>query len=176
MEKDLIPFISQAEITQKVQQLAQQIDLDYQGQNLTVIAILKGSFIFLADLVRAISTPLERIEFLQLSSYGSNTVSSGKVSVLQAISPELIYNHHILLVEDIVDTGLSISTTYTLLQSHQPTSLRLCSLLDKPSCRRQAIKIDYCGFSIPDYFVLGYGLDIDQKYRQLPDIYYLSPS
>jgi hypoxanthine phosphoribosyltransferase len=176
MAKNLTLLISQAEIAQKVKQLAQQIDQDYQGQSLTIIGILKGSFIFLADLVRAIATPLERIEFLQLSSYGSSTVSSGKVTVLQDISPTLIHHQHILLVEDIIDTGLSIATVLERLQTHQPASLKLCTLLNKPSCRRQDVQIDYCGFSIPDHFVLGYGLDLDQKYRQLPAIYYLPKS
>ena len=172
MNENLKLLISEREITQRIQELATMIDHDYANQSLTVIGILKGSFIFLADLVRSLTIPLARIEFLQLSSYGGETVSSGKVSITLNIEPKLITNKHILVVEDIIDTGLSLQTTLNLLENYQPASLKVCSLLDKPSCRQVSVKIDYCGFQIPDYFVIGYGLDYDQKYRQLPAIYY----
>ncbi|MGL5032661.1 MAG: hypoxanthine phosphoribosyltransferase [Microcystaceae cyanobacterium] len=172
MTENLKLLISEEEIANKILELGIAIDQDYTDKSLTVIGILKGSFIFLADLVRSLTIPLETIEFLQLSSYGEKTISSGEVSILLNIDSEFITNQHILVVEDIVDTGISLNTTLNLLQQYNPNSLRLCTLLDKPSRRQRIVNIDYCGFQIPDYFVVGYGLDHNQKYRQLPAIYY----
>ncbi|MEB3312170.1 MAG: hypoxanthine phosphoribosyltransferase [Snowella sp.] len=172
MEKPLTLLISSEEIANTNKRLAQEIDRDCQGQSLTVVGILKGSFIFIADLVREIQTPIENIEFIQLSSYGSATVSSGQADLLLDVAVESIQGKHILIAEDIVDTGISTTKAINLLQQKGPASLKLCSLLSKPSRRQKEVHIDYLGFSIPDHFVLGYGLDVDQKYRQLPAIYY----
>ena len=172
MEKVLTPFISPEEISTAIKRLAQEINQDYQDCPLTVLGILKGSFIFIADLVREIQVPVDNIEFIQLSSYQEKTVSSGEVSLLLDVATKHIQGKHILLTEDIVDTGISTSTALELLIQKEPASIKLCSLLDKPSRRQREVKIDYLGFSIPDYFVLGYGLDVDQKYRQLPGIHY----
>ena len=163
MNPILTPLISPEEISITIKRLAKEINQDYQNCPLTILGILKGSFIFIADLVR---------EFIQLSSYQENTVSAGKASLVLDVDTRHIRGKHILVAEDIVDTGISTTTALELLIQKEPASVKLCSLLDKPSRRQREVKIDYLGFSIPDYFVLGYGLDVDQKYRQLPGIHY----
>lgn len=172
MEKNLTLLISPQEIAIATERLAKEIDRDYQNIPLTIVVILKGSFIFIADLVREIQTPLDNIEFIQLSSYKEKIISSGEASLLLDVELKSIQGKHILLAEDIVDTGISTSTALEILKQKKPASIKLCSLLDKPGRRQKDVQIDYLGFSIPDYFVLGYGLDVDQKYRQLPGIYY----
>ncbi len=168
-------LISETEIATIVQTLAQRIDQDYCGESITAIAILKGSFIFCADLVRALKTPINRIEFISLASYGAQTKSSGQVMITNALAPNLIRGQNILVIEDIIDTGLSLSALWPQLQSQGPRSVKIVTLLDKPSRRQHAISVDYIGRSIADYFVVGYGLDFDQKYRQLPAIYGREP-
>jgi hypoxanthine phosphoribosyltransferase len=172
MNPILTPLISPEEISITIKRLAKEINQDYQNCPLTILGILKGSFIFIADLVREIDVPVDNIEFIQLSSYQENTVSAGKASLLLDVDTRHIRGKHILVAEDIVDTGISTTTAIELLIQKEPASIKLCSLLDKPSRRQKDVKIDYLGFSIPDYFVLGYGLDVDQKYRQLPGIHY----
>jgi hypoxanthine phosphoribosyltransferase len=171
MEKRLVPLVSEREIAAAVKRLAQQIDQDYVDRTLVVVGILKGSFIFLADLIRQMRSPIRRIELLRLSSYGSETTSSGKVKVLMGLEEGIITNQDVLIVEDIVDTGLSTSTALELLKAHNPASIQLCALLDKPSRRRVPVTIDYLGITIPDRFIVGYGIDMDEQYRQLPAIY-----
>ena len=166
-------LISQAEIASKVKGLAEAIDRDYQNCSLVLVGILKGSFIFLADLVRELNTPLTNIEFLRLSSYGSSMVSSGEAKIMMSPPATAIAGKDILLVEDIVDTGITTNTARRYLENLQPASLRLCALLDKPSRRQVPVKIDYLGFKVEDLFIVGYGIDFDQQYRQLADIYYL---
>ena len=135
------------------------------------MGILKGSFVFLADLVRQLDFPLE-VEFIRLSSYGRGQQTSGRVKVVQGLrSP--VRGRHVLLVEDIIDTGLTVAFLLEYLQRKKPASLRLCALTDKPSRRRAPLTIDYLGFTVPDKFVVGYGIDYDEKYRNLPDISYL---
>ncbi len=172
MGKNLTLLLSAEEIAITTERLAKEIDRDYQNVPLTIVGILKGSFIFIADLVREIQIPLDSIEFIQLSSYKEKIISSGEASLLLDVELKSIQGKHILLVEDIVDTGISTSTALEILKQKKPASIKLCSLLDKPSRRQKDVQIDYLGFSIPDYFVLGYGLDVDQKYRQLAGIYY----
>ncbi len=167
----LEPYISEAEIAAAVATLAQAIDQDYGGQPLVVVAVLKGAFIFVADLIRQLKTPIQSVELLRLSSYGSRTTSSGQVNVLTDLSTETIAQHHVLLVEDIVDTGRSTSVAIALLKEHNPASIKLCSLLDKPSRRIVPVSIDYLGITIEDRFVIGYGLDWDERYRELPGIF-----
>ena len=144
-----------------------QISQDYAGSDLLLICVLKGSFIFTADLMRAIKIP-HAVEFLKASSYGSSTVSSGEVDI-QDFGLN-VSDRAVLVVEDIVDTGMTLQYIMRYLSNQKPASLRLCTLLDKAASRQVDISIDYCGFSIPEAFVVGYGLDVDEKYRHLPFI------
>ncbi|MBI4300338.1 MAG: hypoxanthine phosphoribosyltransferase [Chloroflexi bacterium] len=164
-------LISKEELRAIVERLATEIRRDYQGRTPLLVGVLKGSFIFLADLVRCLNMPLE-IEFVRLASYGAGTTSSGRVRVIQGISGD-IRHRDILLVEDIVDTGLTISHLMQTLHRKGAASIRLCALLDKPSQRKVDIKVDYLGSLIPDEFVVGYGLDYAEQYRYLPAIYAL---
>lgn len=170
----LVPLISQREIAAAVQRLAGELDRDYGHGSPTVVGILRGCFIFLADLVRQMQTPLHSIEFLRLSSYGSGTVSSGRARVV--MGPDgvgAVAGRDVIVVEDIVDTGITTSAALRYLGRRQPASLRLCALLDKPSRRQVPVTIDYLGFTVPDRFLVGYGTDLDQQYRQLPAVYTL---
>jgi hypoxanthine phosphoribosyltransferase len=164
-------LITREEIRQKVAELAEQIRRDYRGKNPLLIGILKGSFVFLSDLIRVLDIPLE-VDFTWISSYGSGMVSSGEIEVVQSFRTP-IEGRDVLVIEDIVDTGLSLSSLLDRLRRENPASLRLCALLDKPWRRRIPVHIDYPGFTIPDRFVVGYGLDLAQQYRYLPDICYL---
>ncbi len=173
MSKNLVHLISQTEIIGTVKRLASEIGEDYQDRSLVLIGVLKGSFIFLADLVRELDIPMDNIEFMRLSSCGSSTVSSGEAKITMSPPAKAIAGKDVLLIEDIVDTGITTDTALRYLQDFQPASLKLCSLLSKPSRRQVPVKIDYLGFTVMDLFIVGYGIDFDQKYRQLPDIYYL---
>ena len=173
MSRNLVHLISQVEIASALKQMAVEIEQDYQNRSIVFIGILKGSFIFLADLVREVQIPLENIEFIRLSSYGSSMVSSGQAKITMTPPSEAISGKDVILVEDIVDTGITTNTALQYLQNYQPASLRLCALLDKPAHRQVPIKIDYLGFTVEDRFIVGYGIDFDEKYRQLPDICYL---
>jgi hypoxanthine phosphoribosyltransferase len=165
-------LINREKIETTVKNLATEINRDYRGKKPLLIGILKGSFIFMADLIRLLDFPLE-VDFVRLSSYGRGTESSGKVKVVQGISCQ-ITGRDVLVVEDIVDTGHSLTFVLDYLQEKIPTSLKLCVLADKPSRRQVAVTIDYLGFTVPDKFLVGYGLDWDEKYRNLPDICVLS--
>lgn len=171
MDKQLVPLISKPEIAATVQRLAQELDRNYANSAPIVIGVLKGSFIFLADLIRQMQTPIRNVELMRLSSYGCATNSSGEVKILMGLSEGIINNQDVILVEDIVDTGLSTTTAIELLKTHNPASVKLCALLDKPSRRKIPVQIDYLGIEIPDRFIVGYGIDMDEKYRQLPAIY-----
>jgi len=173
MRSNLVHLISQAEIANTVRRLALELDRDYRDRSLVLVGILKGSFIFLADLAREIDTPVDNIEFLRLSSYGASTVSSGEAKITMSPPSEAIAGKDVVLVEDIVDTGITTNTALQHLQNFQPATLRLCALLNKPSRRQIPVNIDYLGCEVEDLFIVGYGIDFDQKYRQLPDIYYL---
>jgi hypoxanthine phosphoribosyltransferase len=171
MERSPEPLITQATIAAAVQRLAQEIDRDYEGCSPLLIGILKGSFIFLADLVRAMQVPIRDVEFMRFSSYGSSTTSSGQAQMQMGVAVETIVNQDVIVVEDIIDTGITTTTALTILRQYHPASLKLCALLDKPARRRQPVQIDYLGFTIPDRFIVGYGIDFNQQYRQLPAIY-----
>jgi hypoxanthine phosphoribosyltransferase len=171
MDEKLVPLISQSEIAATVQRLARELDRDYQNCSPVVIGVLKGSFIFLADLIRQMQTPICNVELIRLSSYGCSTTSSGEVKMLMGLTEGVINNKDVILVEDIVDTGLSTSKAIEILKADNPSSLKLCALLDKPSRRKVQVEIDYLGIEIPDRFIVGYGIDMDEKYRQLPAIY-----
>jgi hypoxanthine phosphoribosyltransferase len=170
-EPKLPILYSKKEIAAAVKKLAAEIARDYKSKNPLVIGILKGSFVFLADLSRKLDFPLE-IEFIRLSSYGHGQQSSGKVKVLQNIDGK-IKDRDVLVIEDIIDSGVTLSFLLDYLQKKQPASLKLCCLLDKPARRRVPVKIDYTGIVVPDKFLVGYGLDWDEKYRNLPDICYV---
>ena len=156
------------EIEATVKRLAAEIKKDYQGKHPLLIGILKGSFMFMADLIRLLNFPLE-VEFIRLSSYVGGKESSGRIKVVQGLrSP--IKGRDVLVIEDIVDTGLTISFLLDYLRKRKPASLKLCALTDKPSRRQVPVTIDYLGFTVPDKFLVGYGLDWDEKFRYLPDI------
>ncbi len=161
-------LFSGEEINATVDRLAEAIRRDYQGKQPVIISILKGAFIFTADLIRRLDFPLE-VEFIRLSSYGSKTESAGKISVMQGLHFP-IKNRNVLVVEDIVDTGQTISFLLNYLKKRKPASLKLCALADKPSRRQVPVKIDYLGLTVPNKFIVGYGIDWDEKYRYLPDI------
>jgi len=158
------------EIATIVQRLGREITACYEqsDKELIVIGLLRGSFIFMADLVREIKCPMVT-DFMTVSSYGSGTISSGDVKVIMDLD-ESITGRDVLLVEDIIDTGNTFSKVVRMLRGRNPASLRICTLLDKPSRRKVEVEIDFCGIQIPDEFVCGYGLDYDQKYRNVPYI------
>ena len=169
--KQLHVLISEEEIRRRIQELGAQIARDYQGKDMIAVCVLKGSFPFFADLVRAIDLPLE-CDFLGLSSYGSATRTSGVVKITSDLT-RAIGDKNVLVVEDIVDTGLTMNYLLENLWTRRPASVKVCSLLYKPANTVLDVPIDYLGFTIEDRFVIGYGLDLDQKYRNLPYIGYL---
>ena len=160
-------------IDNAVRRLARELDRDYADRPPVLVGVLKGGFIFLADLVRLMQVSVLSVEFLRLSSYGGNTVSSGAPRIVVGLPEDAVLNRHLVLVEDIVDTGLT-TAALEYLREKKPASIRLCVLLDKPERRRVPAVIDYLGFTVPDRFLVGYGLDLDQRYRQLPGIYMLN--
>lgn len=162
----IIPLLSAERIAERVSELAAEISEDYAGKNPIMIGILRGAWVFLADLSRAMTIP-HHADFVQLSSYGSGTTSSKDVQVLKDIQSG-IKARHVILVEDIVDTGYSLSKLINLLKDREPASLAVCSLLDKPQRREVEVHIDYLGFSVPNKFIVGYGLDWDDRFRHLP--------
>jgi hypoxanthine phosphoribosyltransferase len=159
-------MLSREQIAARVQELGAEITRAYQGKELVMVGVLKGSFVFFADLVRAVDLPL-RTDFLAVSSYGGNVESSGVVKFTQDLSRP-IAGQHVVLVEDIVDTGLTMKYLLENLQTRQPASLSVASLLEKPDRAKVKIDIAFKGFTIPDAFVVGYGLDYDERYRNLP--------
>lgn len=161
--KELIP---EAEITKRVRELGEQISRDYAGKELHVICILKGGVFFMCELVKHITVPVTH-DFMSVSSYGDGTVSSGRIKIVKDLD-DSIQEKDILIVEDIVDSGRTLHHLLQLLRARNPKSIRLCTLLDKPDRREVEIPVDYTGFSIPDLFVVGYGLDYAQHYRNLP--------
>lgn len=166
-------LFSEEELTQRVKELGAQITQDYQGKEPVLISVLRGSYIFMADLSRAIDLPCA-IDFMSVSSYGKGTSSSGQVQITKDLSDE-IEGKDIIIVEDILDSGNTLFYLMQLLQARNPASICLCTLLDKPERRVKDIKANYIGFSVPDAFVVGYGLDYAEKYRNLPYIGILKP-
>ena len=162
-------LITKEEIGRLVGRLAQEISRDYRDKHPLLLGILKGSFVFMADLVRLIEIPIE-VDFIRLSSYGSSKVSSGKVRVVHGLNCE-IKGKDVIIVDDIVDTGLATSFVIDYLRRRKPASVRVCALLDKPSRRKADVPIDYLGVKIPDRFVVGYGLDYGERFRDLPEIH-----
>jgi len=165
------PYLSEEKIQTRVQELGEEISKDYQGKTPVFIGVLNGAFIFLSDLIKNITTECE-IDFFKLSSYGDAKISSGKVTMLKELNCD-VTGRDIIIVEDIVDSGLSIKFIEDLMQEHKPASMKVASLLVKPDSLRYNLKIHYIGFNIPSKFVIGYGLDYAQKYRNLKTIYAL---
>ncbi len=151
-----------------IRRIAGEVRRDYRGKQPVLIGILKGSFIFMADLVRALEVPLE-VEFVTLSSYGKGTTSSGKIRVIQGLHCP-IKGRDVLVVEDIVDSGLTVAYFINYLRRKKPASLKLCVLVDKPARRETPVHIDYLGFTVPDRFIVGCGLDCAEKFRNLRDL------
>ena len=166
-------LVSEEALKAKVAELGAQISRDYEGRNLVLVSILKGSVVFMADLMRAITIPA-RIDFMATSSYGSGVKTSGVVKILKDLDLELS-GYDILMVEDILDSGKTLSYLTELLQSRGPKSIRVCTLFDKPERREVEVEAAYVGSQIPDAFIVGYGLDFDEKYRNLPFVGVLKP-
>lgn len=159
------PFLTTEQIQNKVKELAAAISEDYEGKQILVIGILKGAFMFLSDLVKLIQVPID-IDFLIASSY-VKTESTGEMKI-HADLREDIRDRHVLLIEDIVDTGITLNYIKKLLAERKPASLKVCSFLDKKACRKIEVDLDYVGYQIPDHYIVGYGLDYENNYRNLP--------
>jgi len=166
-DEDIIEvIITQQQIAERIAELAQQITADYRDKQLVLIGVLTGSFVFLSDLMRQLDRPCE-VDFVDASSYGDNTVSSGDVAITKELDLSLT-GKDVLLVEDIVDSGRTVFELVRLLQAYQPASVKVCTLLDKHARREMPVELSYIGFVIPDQFVVGYGLDYAQCFRNLP--------
>lgn len=162
-------LLSTAEVQAKVAELAARISADYAGQRLLVVGVLKGAFVFCADLLRQLRGVDADVDFIACSSYGEGTESTGAVRILKDLDTS-IQGRHVLLVEDIVDSGLTLSYLRDYFARQNPASVRVCVLLDKPSRRKVQVPVEYTGFEIPDVFVVGYGIDWAERYRYLPYI------
>lgn len=174
MRKDICKvLISEEELKNKVAEMGAQISKDYEGKELLLVSILKGSVVFMADLMRAITIPA-KIDFMSVSSYGSGVKTSGVVKILKDLDQDL-NGYDVLIVEDILDSGMTLSYLIELLKSRNPASIAICSLFDKPERHKVEIELKYKGFTIPDEFVVGYGLDYAEKYRNLPFVGILDP-
>jgi len=175
MDKDIARVLFTADqIAETVAELGRRISRDYEGKNLLMISVLKGSLVFMADLMRAVTVPCS-IDFLSVSSYGSGTSTTGQVRILKDLDSP-VEGLDILVVEDILDSGVTLSYLLELLSARKPRSIKLCTLLDKPDRRKVHIQPDYVGLTVPDEFIVGYGLDYAEKYRNLPYIGVLHPS
>lgn len=175
MDQDILKvLITEEELRECVKKLGEQISRDYQGKNLLMVSVLKGSVVFMSDLMRSITIPA-LIDFMSVSSYGSGVKTSGVVKIIKDLDQQL-EGKDLLIVEDILDSGMTLSYLSQLLRARNPRSIRIATLLDKPDRRKVDIKPDYVGFTIPDEFVVGYGLDYAELYRNLPYVGILSPS
>lgn len=169
MYKDVEKILySKEEIAKRVNELGKQITKDFKGEKITLVCILRGSVVFFADLLREINLDVD-IDFISVSSYGSGTTTSGEVNLIKDLGAP-IKDKNIILVEDIIDTGTTLSYLKRILAARNPKTIKICSILDKPSRRKLELHGDYVGFTIPDEFVVGYGLDYDQKYRNIPEV------
>ncbi len=161
-------LLTEKEVDDRIQALGEQINRDYAGKEIHLVCVLKGGSFFMCELAKRINIPVS-LDFMSVSSYGSATKSSGVVKIVKDLD-EAIKDKHVLVVEDIVDSGRTLSYLLEMLKDREPASLQLCTLLDKPGRRVVKVKVDYTGFQIPDEFVVGYGLDYNQRYRNLPYI------
>jgi hypoxanthine phosphoribosyltransferase len=167
MKKEKVLFTKER-IKRMVRELGKRITDDYAGEELVLIGVLKGAFVFMGDLVREITLPLE-VDFIGVSSYGDSTASTGVVKITKDFDTEIV-GRNVIIVEDIVDTGLTLSYLYKLIQDRNPKSLRVCSAFNKPSRRVKDVEVHYSGLEVPDEFIIGYGLDFMGKYRNEPCI------
>lgn len=168
-------LLSEEELSAIVKRLGAEITNDYKDKNLVLVSVLKGSVIFMADLMRAIKIPCT-IDFMSVSSYGSGTKTSGVVKIIKDLDIDVVEGADLLIVEDILDSGVTLEYLIKVLSARNPKSVKICTLLDKPERRKANVKADYAGTQIPDAFVVGYGLDFDEKYRNLPFIGALKPA
>lgn len=168
---ELIPVVSEKEIEKRVQELADDLSIQYKDKDLVLVGALKGCFIFMADLARKIKIPLV-IDFIAASSYGNSDVSSGNVTITKPLSVD-IKDKHVIIVEDIVDSGITLTYLKKYLLSMEPASLKICTLIDKPERRQAEVEIDFTGHVVQEGFLVGYGLDYADQYRHLPAIYHL---
>lgn len=174
LENDIQSVLfSEEELKNRVAELAAMIEKDYEGKEIMLIGVLRGSFVFMADLCRAIDLPCT-LDFMSVSSYGKGTTSNGQVQITKDLSED-ISGRHVIVIEDILDSGNTLSYLLKMLQNRNPASIRLCTLLDKPDRRVKQVEVHYSGFTIPDAFVVGYGLDYAEQYRNLPYIGILKP-
>lgn len=174
MNDDILRVLySEEELEAKCAELGAQISKDYEGKNLLLVSVLKGAVVFMTDLMRHITVPCS-IDFMVVSSYGSGVKTSGVVKIVKDLDADLA-GKDLLIVEDILDTGVTLSNLVPMLKMRNPNSVKICTILDKPSRRKADIQPDYEGFQVPDEFVVGYGLDYDEKYRNLPYVGVLKP-
>lgn len=168
MSEKISVLISEQDVDARIKEIAELISHEYEGKTITLICILKGSVFFTCELAKRVSIPV-RLDFMSVSSYGSGTESSGRVRIVKDLD-DSVEGKDIIVVEDIIDSGRTLNNLLSLLSARKPNSIKLCTLLDKPDRRVVPVNVDYTGFEIPDKFVVGYGLDYDQKYRNLPYI------
>ena len=161
-------LLTEEEVDKRIRELGDQLSKDYEGEEIHLVCVLRGSVFFTCELAKRITVPVS-IDFMSASSYGSDTISSGKIKIVKDLEDSLM-EKNVIVIEDIVDTGRTLSYLLKMLGERKPKSLRLCTLLDKPDRRVTDVEVDYTGFEIPDEFVVGYGLDYAQKYRNLPYI------
>lgn len=161
-------LISEAEVSKRIAEIGEQISIDYKGKDVHLICVLKGGVFFMCELAKHISCPVS-MDFMSVSSYGDSTSSSGIIKIVKDLD-ESLEGKHVMVVEDIIDSGRTLSYLLEILEKRKPASMGLCTLLDKPDRRVREVKVDYVGFEVPDEFVVGYGLDYAQKYRNLPYI------
>lgn len=166
-------LITKEALAERIEAMGNEITADYAGKDILMIGVLRGAVVFMADLARSIKVPVA-LDFMAVSSYGASTSSSGIVRILKDLDEE-IQGKHLLIVEDIIDSGLTLKYLLENLKSRKPASIKICTLLSKPERRKVDVHIDYNGFSVPDEFVVGYGLDYAEKYRNLPFIGILKP-
>ena len=168
MSERVSVLLTEQQVDERIQVLGEQISKDYDGKQVHLICVLKGGSMFLCELAKRITLPVS-LDFMSVSSYGKNMTSSGVVRIVKDLD-DPIKDKHVIVVEDIVDSGRTLSYLVEMLQKREPASIAICTLLDKPDRRVTDVKVDYTGFEIPDEFVVGYGLDYDQRYRNLPYI------
>lgn len=166
-------LISYDEMQARIAEIAEQINRDYKGETLLVVGILKGAVLFYSDLVRHLNVDVQ-FDFMTISSYGNSTDSTGEVKIKKDLDNS-INDKHVLIVEDIIDTGLTLTNLKEVLYTRKPASIKICTMLDKPSRRKVQIKPDYCCFEVPDQFIIGYGLDYAENHRNIKDVCYILP-
>lgn len=171
MENSLTPWLSPDEIGAAVGRLAAELDRDYEGRMPVLVGVLTGSFMFMADLVRRMRLPIGRVDFIKAESYGAGQTSSGHANIVYSPPGQVLAGRNLVVVEDIIDTGITTAAVLECLGRHRPESMEVCALLDKPSRREVEVPVKYVGVTIPDRFVVGYGMDLDQRYRELPGVF-----